>query len=844
MIDKSIQMRNNETLQFRLNHSGEFFLHHWIKRLAVFTITITMICLGGVALSADPLNAPYIPRTVLFTPPPVMAIKISPDSQYLAYVKAEPSGVMNLYVCSRNQCNQSNALRQLTHFTTPEIYRFFWTDDSKNIVFLQDTNGSKSYQLYSVNMESGTLKNHTADFKNITAKIFKVSGHRVAVGINDRNPKYHDVFILDTSNDSLTKIFENDRFFRFTFDDNLNIVFKEEVHDDGSIDIYKDNAVYMHFSSEDAFHSRLLRLYNSTLYYVDSRNSNTTWLKSIDLTTGKETKLAHNPKSDINEIVFLDNHPLMYSTNWLTKEWRSLGSENFDLLQKTIGTNFEVTNQSKLFWIIRAYHPQKIGASFYLYDLETKQLTPLFIAKTEAQLAKVTPFEFKTRDGLILTAYITLPNGMNSFDSIKKPVPLIVFPHGGPFQARDSLIYNPYAQWLASRGYAVLNVNFRLSSGLGKNLVNAGNGEWGRKALFDLIDGVTWCIDKGITTTTKVGIMGGSYGGYATLAGLSFTPEEFAVGVSIVGPSSLITVMQKVPTYWDFPNYPLSDSELLFTKGAFIKSMGGSPDTPEGQQFLASRSPLNFANQIERPLLLIQGDNDPIVTKEESQQIFDQLKQSKKKVRLLSFSDEGHQFRRYANIDVYLAYAEKWLHDVLGGRFEPVDPTLMKESSVTIQESYPPTGGTMKLSSSAFKNADHIPRQYTCDGANINPPLDIADIPAGTKSLVLILEDPDVPRYIREDQMWDHWIVFNIPPNTTRIDEGTEPLGQHGLGTGNNLKYYGPCPPDAEHRYFFKLYALDSLLTITEKSTKKQVEAAMKGHILAHTELMGIYGRG
>jgi len=646
-----------------------------------------MLCLGGMALSAThQSNIPYIPRAVLFTPPSVMAIKISPDSKYLAYVKAEPSGVMNLYICASHECDHSNALRQLTFFNTPEIYCFFWTGDSKNLVFLQDTNGSKSYQLYSVNIESGKLRNHTKDFKNISAKIFKVSGQRVAVGINDRNPKYHDIFILDTNNDALTKIFENNHFSRFTFDDNLNIAFKEEVHDDGSIDIYKDNAVYMYFSPEDAFHSRIIKLHHSTLYYVDSRESDTTWFKSVDLITGKETKLAHDAKNDINEIVFVDGHPFMYSTSWLTKEWHSFGSGNFDFLQKTMGTNFEITSQSNLFWIIRAYHPQKIEASFYLYNLETKQLSSLYTAKTYDHLATMIPFEFKARDGLILTAYITLPNQMNSLDSIKSPVPLIVFPHGGPFQVRDSATYNPYIQWLASRGYAVLSVNFRSSSGLGKNLVNAGNGEWGRKILFDLIDGAKWCIDKGITTQTQVGMMGGSHGGYATLAALSFAPKEFAVGVSIVGPSSLITVMQKVPNYWDFPSYPLSDSELFFTKGAFIKSMGGSPDTPEGQQFLASRSPLNFANQIERPLLLIQGDNDPIVTKEESQQIFDKLKQSKKKVRLLSFSDEGHQFKRYANIDVYLAYAEKWLHDVLGGHFEPVDQKLMKESSVNIKD--------------------------------------------------------------------------------------------------------------------------------------------------------------
>jgi len=149
----------------------------------------------------------------------------------------------------------------------------------------------------------------------------------------------------------------------------------------------------------------------------------------------------------------------------------------------------------------------------------------------------------------------------------------------------------------------------------------------------------------------------------------------------------------------------------------------------------------------------------------------------------------------------------------------------------------------MKLTSNAFNDGDTIPRRYTCDGANVSPPLTISDIPAGTKSLVLILEDRDVPRYIREDQMWDHWIVFNIPPDTTQIREGNEPAGQHGVGTGHNLNYYGPCPPDAEHRYFFKLYALDSLLTLAEKPTKKQVEAAMEEHVLAKTELMGVYGR-
>ncbi|MBA2648047.1 MAG: S9 family peptidase [Legionella sp.] len=658
-------------------------LYNGSTSLAVF---ITALFCFGVVSAAPEVKTilSYIPRATLFAPPEVLAIKVSPDSRHLAYVKGEPSGVMNLYTCPINECRK-HALKQITHFKTPEIYRFFWTEDSKHIVFLQDTNGSKAYQLYDVNIESGKLINHTKDIKNITAKIFKVSGSKVAVGINDRNPSYHDIYILDTNSGSLKKTFKNDRFSRFTFDEKLNLVFKEEIHADGAIDVYKGDALAFHFSPEDAFHSHLLKVQNGRLYYLDTRTSDTTTLKSVNLNTGDEAKLAHDAKSDIGDIIFIDERPAFYSTTWLKKQWHSFGAGNLEAIQKQIGSSFEISSQSNKFWIIRSEEPKKIGASFYLYNTSNEVLTPLFIAPTDHRLADMIPFEFTTRDGMLLTAYITLPSQYKSITSVKTPIPLIVFPHGGPFQARDVWTYNPYHQWLASRGYAVLSVNFRLSSGLGKTLVNAGNGEWGRKAQYDLIDGVWWCIKHGITTKDKVGIMGGSYGGYSTLAGLAFTPETFAVGVDIVGPSSLITVMEKVPNYWDFPNYPLSDSELFFTKGAFIKSMGGSPDSPEGRRFLASRSPLNFASKIESPLLIIQGDNDPIVSKEESHQIFNELVHLKKRACMISFSDEGHQFRRYANIDVFLAYAEKWLHAALGGSFQPINKELLKESSLTIQ---------------------------------------------------------------------------------------------------------------------------------------------------------------
>jgi dipeptidyl aminopeptidase/acylaminoacyl peptidase len=639
----------------------------------------------GFANATPAQSHSYIPRAVLFTPPEVLAIKISPDSKYLAYVKAEPSGVMNLFLYANNQNQPIKLLKQLTHFDTPEIYRFFWAGDSKNIVFLKDSSGTKSTHLYSVNIESGDLKDYSKNFQHGSAKIFGISGSKIAVGINDRNPSYHDIYLLDTQIGTLIKTFNNDRFSRFTFDENLKLIFKEEIHNDGSIDVYHDNTVYLHFSPDDAFHSKIVSVRGSTCYYLDSRNSDTTWFKSVDLLTRKEMKLAHDAKSDINDIIFADGYPVMYSTTWLKKDWHSLVSGKFTSLSNKLGSNFEVANQNNDYWIIRVDDAKRIGASFYLYNQKNEQLKPLSIAKTHPNLGEMIPFEFKTRDGLILTAYITLPPGTKSLELIKKPLPLIVFPHGGPFQARDSEGYHPDDQWLSSRGYVVLSVNFRLSSGLGKNLVCAGNHEWGQKAQFDLIDGVQWCINKGITTKSQVGIVGGSYGGYATLAALAFTPKVFAVGVSIAGPSSLIKVMKKIPNYWDFPSYPLSDSEVFFTKGAFIRSMGGNPDTPEGAQFLASRSPLNFSSNIQRPLLLVQGDHDPIINKEEPQQIFNKLKKLHKKVTLISFADEGHQFTRYANIDVSLAYIEKWLHDVLGGSFEPVNSELLKQSTIRSQ---------------------------------------------------------------------------------------------------------------------------------------------------------------
>lgn len=262
---------------------------------------------------------------------------------------------------------------------------------------------------------------------------------------------------------------------------------------------------------------------------------------------------------------------------------------------------------------------------------------------------------------------------------------MVVIPHGGPFKARDLLSYSPFHQWLANRGYAVLSVNFRLSSGFGKDFVNAGNGEWGKKAHHDIVDAVNWCIDAKIADPEKIAVFGISYGGYEALASLTFTPDFFACAVAICGPSNLKTVLDHVPFYWELTASPLSDKILSFSKNAFITSMGGDPDKKSGAAYLQQCSPLNYVDRIKKPLLLVHGKNDPIVAASESDQIFEKMRSKKLPVLYLSFPDEGHAIAKVSNQMCYLAYSEWLLAQILGGDYEPISEKQLNASSAIIQ---------------------------------------------------------------------------------------------------------------------------------------------------------------
>jgi dipeptidyl aminopeptidase/acylaminoacyl peptidase len=294
---------------------------------------------------------------------------------------------------------------------------------------------------------------------------------------------------------------------------------------------------------------------------------------------------------------------------------------------------------------------------YYRYDRPERKATFLFNNRDDLEgrpLAKMEAVVIKSRDGLDLVSYLTLPLGRKE----RQPVPMVLDVHGGPW-ARDAWGFNPIHQWLANRGYAVLSVNFRGSTGFGKRFINAGNREWAGKMHNDLLDAVAWAVDQKIAEANKIAILGGSYGGYATLVGLTFTPDVFACGIDIVGPSNILTLLSTIPPYWQ----PMVQ---------MFKDRVGDFTTRSGKAFLEERSPLSHVDRIERPLLIGQGANDPRVKQAESDQIVRLMKQKKIPVTYVLYPDEGHGFARPENRLSFNAVAEAFLAEHLGGRYEPV----------------------------------------------------------------------------------------------------------------------------------------------------------------------------
>ncbi len=620
-----------------------------------------------------------IPRSVLFGNPERARTQISPDGKHLSWVAAK-DGVMNVFVAPIDKLDQA---KPVTSDTARPVRQYFWTEDSKYVLYMQDTGGDENFHLFRATLDGKT--EDLTPYKGARAEMMGLSERKpgtAIVGINDRNPQLHDVYELDIASGKRTLVYQNDDgFIDFTLDHDLRLVFATKLGEDGGGQIFaRDGKGWKPYDSvpfEDAQTTGIAALAGDgkTAYMNDSRNRDTAALVELDVKTKKEKVIAEDDKADVGAILF---HPtthkaLAVDVDYDRQHWRALDKSvqaDLDGLAKLAeGGDFAVSSTSNDFktWLVSTSTPQHPGHIF-LWDHVKHTGKFLFAVQPALDQQPLVGEEAVTitaRDGLPLVSYLTKPANATG------PVPMVLFVHGGPW-GRDGYGYSPIVQLFANRGYAVLQVNFRASTGFGKKFLNAGNLEWSKKMHDDLLDAVKWAIDQGVTTKDHIAIAGGSYGGYSTLVGLAMTPDVFACGVDLVGPSNLLTLIASVPPYW---------KPLL----ADFKKRIGDWETPEGKTLLEAASPLTHAAAIKRPLLIGQGANDPRVKHAESEQIVAAMKTHQLPVTYIVFPDEGHGFARPENNIAFFGAAEAFLSAHLGGYYLPLSAEEVKASTMQVK---------------------------------------------------------------------------------------------------------------------------------------------------------------
>jgi len=633
-------------------------------------------------------TSPLIPRGDLFGNPTRAAGKISPDGQWLSWL-APKDGVLNIWMAPADNPDQAKAM---TDATDRPIRQYFWSPDSQSLLYIQDRGGDENFLLYGVNIASGEETTLTP-FENTRVDIVGGSESirdKILVGLNNRDPQFHDVHLLDLNSGELTLVLENNGYAGFMADDTLTVRMALCQNEAGGTDYFRvvDNSVESDpFSStamEDSLTTNPAGYTNdgSILYWLDSRGRNTAALYAEDVATGKRTLIAEDDKADIGGTIRdrESGKVQAYSVNYLKTEWTALDADigaSLDWLGTQLEGEYGISSRTDddQTWIVWN-DPLTAPTATYIYDRRAQTLTPFYVTRPElegAPLQPMYPVEIASRDGLTLPSYLTLSAGvaMDDDGNPSASSPMVLLVHGGPW-ARDDYGFNSIHQMLANRGYAVLSVNFRGSTGFGKDFLNAANKQWGLAMHDDLIDATNWAIAQGITGKDQVAIMGGSYGGYATLAGLAFTPETFACGVDIVGPSNLETLLDTIPPYWA----PLVK--------IFHERMG-NPDSEEGLALLKAASPLYKADQITKPLLIAQGANDPRVKQAESDQIVGAMKDAGIPVTYVLYPDEGHGFAKPTNNIAFFAIAENFLAECLGGRAEPLGDVLVPSSAEILE---------------------------------------------------------------------------------------------------------------------------------------------------------------
>jgi dipeptidyl aminopeptidase/acylaminoacyl peptidase len=647
-----------------------------------FTKTILSIAFLALAVTTQAQTGslpPIIDRELFFGPPAIAGGQLSPDGKYMSFLKVY-KGTMNVWVKDASAAFES--AHPLTSDTLRPIRNYFWSRDGKYILYVQDKGGDENFNVYAVTPSEKPAAGQDiptnralTDYKGVRTFIYAVpksDPDALYIGLNDRDKKWHDLYKLKISTGEKTLLRQNsdkDRITGWIFDWSDKLRLATRANEDGSNDLLrvddKELVPIYHTGPFEEFDTYAFDKDNKQ-YYIATNKGDDRDLKQLvllDPVSMKETFVEKDPMnrvdfgganfSDVSKTIILtsytDEKERLY---WKDKQFEA----DYKVIEKELPDrllDFTSSTADENLWLLNAYSDTDPGAT-YLFDRKTKKVSFQYRPRPDIPIKSLAPMKaikYKSSDGLEIPAYLVLPKGVPA-----KNLPMVAFPHGGPW-GRDYWGYNSFAQFLANRGYAVLLPNFRASTGYGKKFLDAGNRQWGDKMQDDITWGIKYLISEGIVDAKHVGIMGGSYGGYATLAGVAFTPDLYAAAVSIVGPSNLITLLNSIPPYWE------SIRKLFYLRM-------GDPTTDEGKAQLERQSPLNSADKIKTPLLVAQGANDPRVNKAESEQIVNALRKRNFAVEYILAPDEGHGFARPVNNMAMLAAAEKFLATYLGGRYQ------------------------------------------------------------------------------------------------------------------------------------------------------------------------------
>lgn len=655
-------------------------------------------------LSASMADYPLLPLQRLLAPASYAAPQISPDGKYISYI-APHEDVPNLFVMEMGDPatarpitrHQDSGVRA-TDVSGQVMYR--WHYDSKQILYPKDYGGDENWDIHVVDVVSGEDRNLTpmADKKVEIIAYGRAQPNEALITIETFGSRQPDVYRLNLATGERTLVQESNGFIGFLGDNALDVRLGLTFTAQGGLDFLKppnytgnraDNPAEKEWSSiyqvsaEDlpgltaSTSQKIIRVDadNDRVTLYDAQGRDKLALVSVDLETGDRQTLAEDDRVDIGGVLYhpISHEPQAYATNWTRTRWHPIDpsiAADIHSLDDLGEGDWRILSRSDddAQWIVQytlSHKPDR----FYLYDKARKTRTLLFTATPQLedlQLSRLHPYVVTTDDGFDLVSYLLLPPWVDPDEDgrVERPVPMIVLVHGGPSDERAQFAFGSLLHWLANRGYGVMYVNFRGSAGFGKAYMNAQALEWGGRMHQDVLDQVNWAVDQGIADPEKVAILGGSYGGYEVLVGMTMTPDVFACGVDIVGPSNLEIFMP----HWD-PD----------TIGKVI----GDPRTEAGRALLRSRSPINFAHQTKHPVLIGQGANDSRVPQAQSDMVVEKMLASGVDVTYVVFPDEGHGFMTPANSMAFNAVMEVFLSECLGGRRQEISDQI-RESSMQV----------------------------------------------------------------------------------------------------------------------------------------------------------------